>query len=113
VNRGDQGPFLLAVAGTLLLLSVVAYAISDADAVAQRREAVRRNREALARQAQELCEGRKVLDAEMDRITKEQWDLSGRQEAILDALKRLEQTNKVPPANGIGISDAETKKSGR
>jgi uncharacterized coiled-coil DUF342 family protein len=100
VNRGDQGPLLLALAGTLLLLAVVAYAISDAASVAQRRGAVWRNREALREQAEQLAEDRKALNAEMDRISKVQSDFSSRQDAIMESLKRLKRANAWSPRDG-------------
>ncbi len=100
MNRGDQGPFLLAVAGTLLLLAVVAYAISDADDIAERREALARSREVFREQTEQLAVDRKALSAEMDRINKASSAFSSQQNALMKVLKRLERTELSSSASG-------------
>jgi cell division protein FtsB len=101
VNRGDQGPVLLAVAGTLLLLAVVAYTIGDADSVAQRRDAFLRTGEALKEQAERLSEDRRILNAEMHRLNNERSTSSSRQEAIMESLSRLERKHLGATANVV------------
>jgi hypothetical protein len=91
MNRSDQGPVLLAVAGSLLLVAVVAFTIDDADSIMERRTATTRNRELLREQATKSAEDRKLLNAEMDRIGRARTDFSDQQKAIIESLKRLER----------------------
>ena len=90
MNRVDRGPLLLIVAGVFLLLTVVAYLISDAEDRFQRRKAALRDRQALYAQAQRSMVELKALQEESDRTNRARADLNAQQQSILKSLGRIE-----------------------
>jgi hypothetical protein len=91
VNRADRAPLLLIVAGALLFLAVVAYAINDAQDNALRREATLHGRQALHAQAQRSIMELKALEEERIGISQERAELHKQNEAILESLARIEK----------------------
>ncbi len=103
MTQGDQGPLLLAVAGSLCVVALVSYAISDAGNIAERRNTLIRNRELLREQAERLVEERKALKADIERMTKERSLFTIQQDAIMKSLQRLERNSH---AGGSGVGGA-------
>ncbi len=92
VNRVDRGQPLLILAGIMLFLAVVAYLISDAEDYLQRKEAALLGREAFRVQKEQAIEDRKTYQADSDRMNKERAELLSQQYAIIESLKRIEES---------------------
>jgi type II secretory pathway component PulM len=102
VNRVDRGPFLLGLAGTLLLLAVVAYLISDAEANLERKESALRTQEALHMQTERAIAECRIHEAENDRIKKDRARLDSQQDAIIKSLRRIEAALETAAPSGAG-----------
>jgi hypothetical protein len=90
VNRADRAPLLLIVAGALLLLSVIAYLINDAQDNSLRREAALRGPDSLPAQAQHSIVKMKALEEERIQNCRDRAELQEQNEAILKSLARIE-----------------------
>ncbi len=92
VSRVERAPLLLALAGILLFLSVVAYLLSDMEGNLRNQEATQAAREALRVQKELAFEDRLIYRAETERISKEHVGLRSQQDAIMKSLKRIEDS---------------------
>lgn len=90
MSRVERAPLLLALAGILLFLTIVAYLISDVQENLRRQEAAQAALEALRVQKEVAFEDRLIYRAENERISKEHIGLQSQQDEIMKSLKRIE-----------------------
>ncbi len=113
MNRVERGPLLLIVAGVLMLMAVVAYAIHDAENWSRRIE-MNFARRAIDDQTRRSLTEMKTIRDQHARVHLEQQQVERRQAEILERLRRIEAMleGQSPPGSPSEQASASCPRRG-